>query len=164
MTKKYKTSQKNRESYIYYSGGKKIATITPGENDVTEVDIEYLHSEDDREVDEKRRYDYRIAFNFESFVNEDGESTCDNNKYVEDIINSQLIQQDENFKRRVAIENLYQAMDRLQPQQQKLIEEKYFNNKTNVEIAKSEGVTEAAIRNRLSKIYRRLEKLLKKGS
>lgn len=164
MTKKYKTSQKNRESYIYYSEGKKIATIVPRENGVTEIDIEYLHYEDDQEVDERRRYEYRVAFNFESFVNKNGESTCDNNKYVEDIINSQLIQQDEDFKRRVAIENLYQAMDRLQPQQQKLIEEKYFNNKTNVEIAAEEDVTEAAIRNRLNKIYRRFGKLMAKGS
>lgn len=73
MTKKYKTSQKNRESYIYYSGGKKIATIVPGENGVTEVDIEYLHSEDDREVDEGRRYDYRVAFNLDSYIDENGD-------------------------------------------------------------------------------------------
>ncbi|MDY0410691.1 hypothetical protein [Paracerasibacillus soli] len=41
MTKKYKTSQKNRESYIYYSGSKKIATILPGKNGVTEIDIRF---------------------------------------------------------------------------------------------------------------------------
>ena len=44
------------------------------------------------------------------------------------------------------------------------IQKKFYEQKTNVEIAAEEGVTEAAIRNRLNKIYIRLEKLMRKGS
>src|SRR5699024_200069 len=82
MTKKYKTSQKNRESYIYYSGGKEIATIMPDEKCVTEKEIEILHSEDELEVDEGRRYDYRIACNIESYVDENGESKAEHNQLL----------------------------------------------------------------------------------
>lgn len=58
-------------------------------------------------------------------------------------------------------EELYKAVETLLPQQKELIHKVYFQELTLVEIAKGEGVTEAAIRNRLKKIYRRLEKDLK---
>jgi hypothetical protein len=55
MTRHLKTSNKNRTSYIYYnSEGAKIVII-PGENGVTEADIELLHTMDDAEVDEQRQ-------------------------------------------------------------------------------------------------------------
>lgn len=63
MSRKYKTSQKKREEYIYWTAQGTRILITPGEDEVTEALIETLHSFDDEEVDEQRRYDYRIASN-----------------------------------------------------------------------------------------------------
>src|SRR5699024_4747556 len=167
MTKKYKTSQKSRESYIYYSGGKKIATIVPGENGVTEVDIEILHSGDDRAVDEGRRYDYRIACNLESYVDENGESNAEHNKLISDRDANPFnkpLDMDNGEEKQKLIEQLHEAMEQLTDKQLRTIQKKFYEQKTNVEIAAEEDVTEAAIRNRLNKIYRRLEKLIRKGS
>lgn len=55
---------------------------------------------------------------------------------------------------------LRDAISSLQPQQQDLIFKKYFQNKSNTDIAKEECVTESAIRDRLRKIHKRLEKKL----
>ena len=44
--------------------------------------------------------------------------------------------------------------------QQDLIEKVFYKNMKLVDIAKDEGVTEAALRNRLNKIYRKLKKIL----
>ena len=167
MTKKYKTSQKNRESYIYYSGGKKIATIVPGENGVTEVDIEYLHSEDDQEVDEGRRYDYRIACNLESYVDENGDSKAEHNKLLADWDAdpfNEILEMENCEEKQKLIEQLHKAMGQLTDKQFRTIQKKFYEQKTNVKIAAEEDVTEAAIRNRLNKIYRRLGKMIIKGS
>lgn len=167
MTKKYKTSQKNRESYIYYSGSKKIATIVPGENGVTEIDIEILHSEDDREVDEGRRYDYRIACNLDSYVDENGESKAEHNKFLADWDANpfnEILKIENSEEKQKLIEQLHEAMKNLTDKQLRTIQKKFYEQKTNVKIAAEEDVTEAAIRNRLNKIYRRLEKLIRRGS
>ncbi|MGM8363997.1 RNA polymerase sigma factor [Virgibacillus sp. W0181] len=167
MTKKYKTSQEKRESYIYYSGGKKIATIIPGENGVTEIDIEILHSEDDREVDEGRRYNYRIACNLDSYVDENGESKAEHNKFLADWDAdpfNEILEMENCEEKQKLIEQLHKAMGKLTDKQLRTVQKKFYEQKTNVEIAAEEDVTEAAIRNRLNKIYRRLEKLIGKGS
>lgn len=167
MTKKYKTSQENRETYIFYSNGEKVATIMPGENGVTEIDIEYLHSEDDQEVDEGRRYDYRIACNLESYVDENGDSKAEHNKLLADWDAdpfNEILEMENYEEKQKLIEQLHKAMGRLTDKQFRTIQKKFYEQKTNVEIAAEEDVTEAAIRNRLNKIYRRLEKLIRKGS
>lgn len=55
---------------------------------------------------------------------------------------------------------LYRAMDRLSAAQRELVLKVYFENRRIVDIAREEGVSEAAIRNRLKKIYRKMEKFL----
>lgn len=52
------------------------------------------------------------------------------------------------------------AIKTLLKSQQELIEKVFYKNMKLVDIAKEEGVTEAAIRNRLNKIYKNLKKLL----
>lgn len=52
------------------------------------------------------------------------------------------------------------AIKTLLPSQQDLIEKVFYKNMKLVDIAAHEGVTEAAIRNRLNKIYKKLEKIL----
>lgn len=53
-----------------------------------------------------------------------------------------------------------QAMEALSPAQRELVLKVYFEKVRITDIARAEGVTEAAIRNRLKKIYARLRKFL----
>jgi len=55
---------------------------------------------------------------------------------------------------------LYSAMEALSPSQRELVEKVYFEERKITDIAREEGVSEAAIRNRLKKIYSRLKKFL----
>lgn len=55
---------------------------------------------------------------------------------------------------------LYQAIQTLQPQQQELVQQVYFENRKITDIAQAQGVTEGAVRDRLRKIHERLKKLL----
>lgn len=55
---------------------------------------------------------------------------------------------------------LYSAMEFLSPSQRELVEKVYFEERKITDIAREEGVSEAAIRNRLKKIYSRLKKFL----
>jgi RNA polymerase sigma-70 factor (ECF subfamily) len=57
-------------------------------------------------------------------------------------------------------EALRQALDKLLPQQRKLLQQIYFEGKSISEIAREEGVYESAIRNRLSKALKRIKKFL----
>lgn len=51
-------------------------------------------------------------------------------------------------------------MESLSPAQRELVLKVFFEKVRVVDIARAEGVTEAAIRNRLQKIYTRLKKFL----
>lgn len=55
---------------------------------------------------------------------------------------------------------LLRAMEALSPSQQELVRRVYFKRERVVDIARAEGVSEAAIRNRLNKIYAKIKKLL----
>lgn len=55
---------------------------------------------------------------------------------------------------------LYKAIATLLPQQQALITRVFYDNERITDIARSEGVSEAAIRDRLKKIYAQLRKKL----
>ena len=55
---------------------------------------------------------------------------------------------------------LLSAMEVLSPAQRELVEKVYFEERKITDIAREEGVSEAAIRNRLKKIYSRLKKFL----
>lgn len=67
----------------------------------------------------------------------------------------------EEILRRETASRLAEAMGRLSPEQRELLIKVYFENVRIVEIARTEGVTEAAIRGRLKKIYAKLKKILK---
>lgn len=55
---------------------------------------------------------------------------------------------------------LYQAVQTLQPQQQELVHHVYFENRKIADVAREQGVTEGAVRDRLRKIHIHLKKLL----
>lgn len=61
---------------------------------------------------------------------------------------------------REELARLLRAMEALSPEQRELILKVYFAQERLVDIARAEGVTEAAIRSRLKKIYARLKKFL----
>lgn len=63
-------------------------------------------------------------------------------------------------ERREDMARLYSAMEALSPSQRELVKKVYFEERKITDIAREEGVSEAAIRNRLKKIYSRLKKFL----
>jgi len=162
MQRHVKTSKKKRTSYIYFDAdGRKVIELIPGQDGVTEADIELLHSMDDEEVDEQRRYDYRIAEHLDAYHDGEGEEAGDRNKRLADNRTNPeavLIAQEEEIEHEERLSRLREAMETLEPQQRILFEKKYISKRSNTDIAAEEGVSEAAIRNRLKKIHQKLLK------
>lgn len=162
MSRILKTSPKNRTSYIYYDAdGRKIIELIPGENGVTEADIKQLHTIDDAEVDEQRRYDYRITEHLDAYRDGNGEEAGDRNKRLADNRynpETVLIAQEDDAAYAETLFRLSEAINSLQPQQRALFEKKYISKRSNIDIAAEENVTETAIRNRLKKIHEKLRK------
>ena len=142
MKRNFKTSENNRTTYRYYSvDGTKIE-IVPGESGVSEIDIEILHSLDDEEVNENRRYEY-------------------SNKYMRDNDSNPillLVEKEDKLEHENRLDKLKHGIKSLLPNQQELFKKKFVENRTNTDIALEENVTEAAIRNRLKKIKNKLGK------
>lgn len=63
-------------------------------------------------------------------------------------------------ERREELARLMRAMEALSPSQRELVLKVYFEKMRVTDIARAEGVSEAAIRNRLKKIYARMKKFL----
>ena len=56
---------------------------------------------------------------------------------------------------------LYAAIEKLQPQQRELLRRVYFDGVKLADIARAEGVSKAALTDRMSKIFTALKKILK---
>ena len=65
------------------------------------------------------------------------------------------------YIQRESFEELYRAIEQLEPKQQELLKKVFWEEIKQVDIAKSEGVGKTAIENRMTRIYARLKKLLK---
>jgi RNA polymerase sigma factor (sigma-70 family) len=115
--------------------------------EVTEGDYDILIELDriERNVNQKetRRHASLDAFNLDGNLfpsEEDVEAECiQNEEYIA----------------------LHKAINQLLPQQRELIKKVFFENRTIVSIAREEGVGESAIRDRLSRIYKKLKKFSK---
>jgi RNA polymerase sigma factor (sigma-70 family) len=163
MSRKYKTSQKKREDYIYYTVGGTRIVISPGEDEVTEALIENLHNYDDAEVDEQRRYDYRVTTHLDAYHDGEEDAANDRNKYLADDTGNPehlIVEAENEAEHKDMLDKLRKAMECLLPQQKDLFKKVYLERLSNTDIAAEEGVTEAAIRNRLKKLYERLRKNL----
>jgi RNA polymerase sigma factor (sigma-70 family) len=163
MSRAYKTSQKKRTNYIYYTAEGTKIVITPGEDGVTEADIELLHTMDDEEVDEQRRYDYRVTTHLDAYHDGEEEAANDRNKYLADDTGNPehlIVEAENEAEHKDMLDKLRKAMECLLPQQKDLFKKVYLERLSNTDIAAEEGVTEAAIRNRLKKLYERLRKNL----
>ena len=160
MSRHLKTSKNNRISYIYYTAEGMKITLTPGENGVTESDIELLHTMDDAEVDEQRRFEYHSA-HLDTYRDGENEKADDYDKRLADDRfepGNILLEKEDEREEQTRIDDLRRAMDFLQPQQLELFRKVYVDKRTNTDIAAEEGVTEAAIRNRMKKIHEKLRK------
>ncbi|MBS4007139.1 MAG: sigma-70 family RNA polymerase sigma factor [Clostridium sp.] len=162
MSRKYKTSKKNRTTYIYYGpNGQKIMELIPGENGVTEALVEELHAMDDTDVNEQRRYDYRVTEHLDAYHDGDGEEAGDRNKRLADNRanpETVLIAQEDDTAYAETLFRLSNAMESLELQQRTLFEKKYVSKRSNTDIAAEEGVSETVIRKRLRKMHDKLRK------
>lgn len=161
MSRNFKTSKKNRTNYIYYSADGQAIKIKPNENGVTNAIVATLHSYDDAEVDANRRENYHVPVHMNAYYDEKEEDAADRNPYLADNASNPLesiIKSIEETEHKERIDKLRVAIETLQPQQKELIKKVFFEKRTNVSIAAEEGVTEAAIRNRLKKIYENFRK------
>lgn len=168
--RKFKTAEKNRTNYIYYTAEGKPIVITPGMTGkdgkaVTEDIITILHTMDDTEVDADRREKYHCPVHYEGYYDGDGDDADDRNPYLEDDTYNplqQILTSIADDERYAIMERLKVALSELTDSQKDTVYKKFYKNMSNVDIAAEEGVTEAAIRNRLKKIYATLGKKLKK--
>ena len=67
---------------------------------------------------------------------------------------------EEEAERREDMARLYSAMEALSPSQRELVKKVYFEERTFASIAREEGVGESAIRDRMKRIHKKLEKNL----
>lgn len=161
MLRKLKTSQKNRTNYIYYPSEGQPVIITPNEGGVTNTIIATLHEWDDVAVDDDRREDYHVPVHFDAYYGNNEDDAADRNSYLADSAPNpmeSIIQSIEEIEHEEKITRLRAAIETLQLKQKELIKKVFYEKRTNVDIAAEEGVTEAAIRNRLKKIYENLRK------
>jgi RNA polymerase sigma-70 factor (ECF subfamily) len=64
------------------------------------------------------------------------------------------------LEQKEVMDEINNALDILLPEQKELVEKVFYKNIKIADIAAASGVTEAAIRNRLKKIYKKLKKVL----
>lgn len=160
MSRQNQTGRKNRTTYVYYTADGSRVSIMPGEDGVTEADIALLHSWDDADVNQQRRIDYRTAY--PDPVHDSNEATPDDycSHLADDTTNPEtiLIAEGDRMTHQEKLATLAAAMESLLPRQLELFQKVYIHRRSLTDIAAEEGVTEAAIRNRLHKIHRRLRK------
>ena len=163
--RKFKTAEKNRTNYVYYTAEGKAIRLSPGMTDddqeVTEEIITLLHTMDDDEVDAERREWYHCPVHYQSYTGGSGEDAEDRNDYLEDVSANpleQILAEIDEQERSAKIDRLETVISNLTYLQQSTIKKRFFMGMTNVAIATEEGVSEAAIRNRLKKIFEAIKK------
>lgn len=163
MSRAYKTSKKSRTNYIYYTAEGTKIVITPGDDGVTETDIEILHSMDDFEVDEQRRYDYRVTAHLDAYHDGESKAANDRNKYLtDDSANPEklLVKAENEAEQLDLLDKLIKAMEQLTQKEKELLKKKFVDNQTNVAIAAELVVSETTIRKHLKKHIEKLGKIL----
>lgn len=131
----------DKEKYIYVKGRK---IYVPGEV-YRAYKKELNHEAYLKRLDKKHK-----VFHFGDF-NINIVDIADNTVDVEKIIETKML-----------IEDLYRALDSLNDEERKLIEELYFDDKTITEVAKKEDTNPMKISRLRNKILEKLRKLLDK--
>ena len=159
--RKFKTAEENRTNYIYYFNDGSKCVITPGEDGENTTIIAQLHAMDDEQVDADRHEEYHRQVHYLAYSDGEGEDADDRNPYLCDTAADPLeqmlasINEQEHSEK---LDKLKAALTTLTDLQKETIYKKYYRNMSNVDIAAEEGVSEAAIRNRLKKIFANLAK------
>ena len=159
--RKFKTAADNRTNYIYYFDDGSKCVITPGENGENTTIIAQLHAMDDEQLDADRREEYHCPVHYQAYSDGEGEDADDRNPYLCDTAADPLeqmlasIKENEHLER---LERLKVALATLTDLQRDTVYKKFYLKMSNVDIAAGEGVSEAAIRNRLKKIFANLAK------
>ena len=112
-------------------------------------------------MDVQRRYDYRVTSHLDAYHDGENDAADDRNKYLaDDSVNPEAlyITNEEEQVHQAYLDKLTAAMECLLPQQKELFKKVYLDKRSNTDIAAEEGVTEAAIRNRLKKMQEKLKK------
>ena len=164
--RKFKTAQDNRTTYNYYSSKGKKITLTPGMVDdqgqeLTEEMITILHDLDDDEVDANRREEYHCPVHYQAYKDGNGEESDDRNDYLADNsadLLEQILASIQEQEHSDKLDRLSNALSEMTDLQKDTVFKKFYRKMTNVAIAAEEGVSEAAIRNRLKKIFASLAK------
>lgn len=135
----------------------------PEENGKVKVRYEFITGEvSEIEVD-KDFGDLLVDFERQEYNNDHKETrrhvSLDGMDYEGEIFAAEMDTESE-VESREDISRLYCAMESLSPVQRELVLRVFFEKVRVADIARDEGVTEAAIRNRLQKIYARLKKFL----
>jgi DNA-directed RNA polymerase specialized sigma24 family protein len=122
-------------------------TFVTGETADVEVPDEWgvIIQEIEHQSDLRERAETRRHQSIQALKDDSGVDLADDSINI-DIFHDQL--------------NIDHALSYIQPQQRELVKRVYFEGKTIASIAVEDGVSEAAIRNRLQKIHRQLEKFL----
>ena len=158
---KFRTKKKDRATYIYRDAyGKEVDELRPGKDNVAKYFIDLLHSEDDAEKNSANRDSYHGLLHYDQSINENDESPNDwKQQDLADLSadpESMLIRAKEEIERSGAFKT---AWNSLTDKQRDLVMKK-LQKRSNVNIAKEEHITEAAVRNRLLKIQKKFEKFL----
>lgn len=159
--RKFKTSADNRTNYIYYFNDGSKCVITPGEDGENTTIIAQLHAMDDEQLDADRREEYHCPVHYQAYSDGEGEDADDRNPYLCDTTTDPLEQMLASIREQEhsdKLDRLKAALTTLTDLQRDTIHKKFYHNMSNVDIAAEEGVSEAAIRNRLKKIFANLAK------
>ena len=164
--RKFKTAEKNRTNYVYYPAEGKAIIIKPGmvgndKKPASEEMITLLHNWDDDQVDADRRELYHCPVHYQAYADGESKDADDRNSYLADADADpleQVLSSIEEQEHSEMLDRLKAVLPTLTDLQKSTIYKKFWLNQTNVQIAAEEGITEAAVRNRLKKIYASLAK------
>ncbi|SHI00970.1 sigma factor-like helix-turn-helix DNA-binding protein [Clostridium grantii] len=138
--------------YVYIENDGSKTVIPRCELSVEVDDVMYKELKKESNNNEVEFHKHRSCLNYSLNDYEMLDKFLEKNHGNDDIV-------DEVFKI-MQSQKLKKAIDLLLPQQKKVLYKKFCEKKTNTEIAKEEGRSEAAIRNKLRKIYNKLQKQL----
>ena len=153
MSRKFKTSKKNRINYIYYDSNGIKTVLIPGEDGVNEATIEILHQFDDEEVNNNRRETRR-----HSSIGE----INDKSKYIKDLyvdVEEEALSKIESE----ATEKIVQdTLLELKPQQRDLINKLYLsdNPMTQAEYAEELGIEESSVSQKAWRARTKIKKII----
>lgn len=162
LQKRYITNPNKRESYIYKGANQPAVTIIPGENGVTEVDIDILHAMDDGETRAWNRYIGKTNHYIDDFV---GESLAEHNRILADWNANpltEILDMENSKEKQELIDVLHDSMQHLTDKQFNTLQKSFYDNRTNVDIAAAEVKSETAIRKRKNSAIKRLKNLMTK--